>query len=153
MIGSGIPISQSNTPFPERHGSLHWTSNSLGFHWFHCRTVQAVANPLTAHHREPTGASFEAPGRFSRSGVQYNRDDRQRVCSAPTLTTDFAKVVKAASVAFSSFSVASRSATASCRVLRPTCEACRSETSRNARRPAPQREGRRRARAFPCSLS
>jgi hypothetical protein len=41
MIGSGIPISQSNTPFPNdmaaSRGNGDWKSNSLGFHWFHCR--------------------------------------------------------------------------------------------------------------------
>jgi hypothetical protein len=92
---------------------------------FPCRArSQAAANPLTAQHPERIGRGAiavqgfvrnlrEAPGTILRPGVQYDRGDRQRACSASTLTTDFAKVVRAASGAFSSFSVASRSATAS----------------------------------------
>jgi hypothetical protein len=38
MIGSGIPISQSNTPFPKVIGNLHlinqWSDNAATFHLF-----------------------------------------------------------------------------------------------------------------------
>ena len=92
MIGSGIPISQSNAPFPNdmivsmlsrtatRSGSI---SSIAGFP---CRArSQAAANPLDRStqrtNREGRHCSArvrkefvrEAPGTISRAGVQYDR--------------------------------------------------------------------------------
>ena len=60
MIGSGIPISQSNTPFPNDMAASDSMLTGQATHSGSIGSIarynrEAIANPLTAHHREPTG--------------------------------------------------------------------------------------------------
>jgi hypothetical protein len=111
MIGSGIPISQSSAPFPNDIivSILYRLDQQLARVPLVPLPASRAAGdrkpprtPLTVQPSERVGGAplqclgrkkfvREPPGTILRPGVQYDRDDRQRTCSASTLTTDFAK--------------------------------------------------------------
>ena len=64
MIGSGIPINQSNAPFPKpivASIESHWTGNARGFHWFHMAASipDALAGGAAANLTQPSHGAIK----------------------------------------------------------------------------------------------